>query len=151
MKQLSLIFFSLAILLTYACSHSIKIATDDEKKVKICLSMELLDKPIDSLPMDPISIDSLKLNDECLDVYVTYGGGCGEVKFNMYYTNMVQNSFPPQTALYLSFEDNDPCRAIETRKLSFLLEPFVEYAKNGGIWLNLGKNENQRFLYKTED
>ena len=150
MKPLILIFLALLIGFFFSCNNSKKVAGGEKTQIKICVSMDLLEIPLDSVRMDPINIDSLNINGNCLDVFVSYSGGCGEVKFNMYYTNLVQNSFPPQTAIYLSFEDNDHCRAIETKKLTFDLEPFSDYAKNRGIWLNLGNDKNARILYKTD-
>ncbi|MEJ2595835.1 MAG: hypothetical protein P8100_12090 [bacterium] len=111
--------------------------------------MDLLDTSPDSLRMDPFQIDSLRIEEQCLDIFVSYGGGCGEVRFNMYYTQKVQHSFPPQTTLYLAFEDNDHCRAIERKKLTFDLSPLSNYADNGGIWLNIAMEGQHRILYQN--
>ena len=86
---------------------------------------------------------------DVLEVFVSYGGGCGEADFEMYYTQRVMNSMPPQTVIYLGFTDSDPCRSIVTKKLTFSLEPFRIMAENGGIWLILGGSD-LRQLYKRE-
>ena len=126
--------------------------TTDTKKneMSICVNMALLGKPIDSIRMDPIFIDSLLITINCLDAYVSYGGGCGETRFNMYYSNIVQNSFPPQTTIYLEFEDDDHCRSIVNKKFSFNLEPFENTAKNGGIWLQLANSTDARIFYESD-
>ena len=147
MKYLTLLVLAL-IITAVACSNTKKTSDSNRTEPRNCLSMELLKTSPDSIPMDPLNIDSLKIVKGCLDVYVSYGGGCGEVKFNLYYTNLVQNSFPPQTTLYLSFEDKDNCRAIETKKLSFDLQPFKKQAGNGGIYFNLKNNKGAKIFYE---
>jgi hypothetical protein len=110
-----------------------------------CEALLLIDVPPDSLRIDPYTIDSAVVSGNCLDVYVQYGGGCGEVDFQLYYTQVVAQSMPPQTVLYLSCQDEDPCRSIVTRKLSYELTPFEKAATTGGIVFILG---DQHVLYK---
>ena len=150
MKSNLILFVIAVVFIVFSSSHSKKVAATSNKELNICVSMELLKKPVDSLRMDPLQIDSLALNKNCLDVYVSYGGGCGEVRFNMFYTNIVLNSFPPQTTIYLEFEDNDHCRSIVNKKLTFNMEPFLENAKNGGIWIQIANEKESRILYRSE-
>jgi hypothetical protein len=112
-----------------------------------CEDLLLLESAVDSLRIDPFTIDSAFISGNCLDVYVQYGGGCGEVDFQLYYTQVVAQSMPPQTVLYLECKDDDPCRSIVTRKLSFELGPFKKAASTGGIVFIL---EDQRVLFKVE-
>ena len=136
----------LAALSTAACGNTKKIA--EKSASRLCVAIDLLESSPDSLRVDHFTIDSLAIADDCLEVYVSYGGGCGDVSFNLYRTMLVQNSFPPQTNLYFSFEDNDHCRAIERKKLVFSLKPFREYADTGGIWFNVAGGGGQRILYQ---
>ena len=98
--------------------------------------------------MDPFDVDSMTIDGDCLNVFVHYGGGCGEANFELYYTQIVAQSMPPQTSLQLSFEDNDNCRSIVSRRLFFDLEPFSDYANNGGIYLLIA---GKRVLYQNTD
>jgi hypothetical protein len=118
--------------------------SDTTKNVQ---QMVLLNQPQESIIRDPFEVHSFSVVGDKLEIFVSYGGGCGSVKFDLYYTQKVLNSMPPQTVLYLGFKDDDPCRAIETQKLEFSLEPFAEAAETGGIWLILGGSE-LRQLYK---
>lgn len=98
--------------------------------------MILLEKPSDSLRFDHYGIDSLYIKDQCMEVVVNYSGGCGESEFKLYYTNRIMESMPPKTVLYLTFEDNDPCRSIVRKGLKFSLEPFKRF-DDGGIYFKI--------------
>ncbi len=148
MSKTWIILLFVLLFLIFSCRSQRKTGKYD-RQPSICLAMDMLGTPPDSLRIDPFHIDSLRIEDQCLNVYVTYGGGCGEARFNMFYSNMVQHSFPPQTTLYLAFEDNDHCRSIERKKLKFDLFPFSKYADNGGIWLNIAMEGQNRILYKN--
>ena len=101
----------------------------------------MLEKPADSLRIDFYEIDSLSIKDHCLEILVNYGGGCGGARFELYYTNQVLESMPPQIVLHLAFIDNDPCRSIVQKKLKFNLEPFKRFADRGGIYFKIAGTE----------
>ncbi len=137
--------FLLLILLTTflltACSTKKQSANTNQPKTSDCKEMIMLEKPADSHRIDFYDIDSLSIKDYCLEILVNYGGGCGEARFDLYYTNQVLESMPPQTVLHLAFEDNDPCRSIVQKKLTFSLEPFKRFADRGGIYFKIAGTE----------
>jgi len=139
MKYLVL-FFSIFILVA-ACNTKRGTIKSDQTKIIACSEILLLEKPIDSLRIDFYNIDSLNIKDKCLEILVNYGGGCGEARFDLYYTNQILESMPPQTVLHLAFDDNDPCRSIVQKKLKFSLEPFKRFADRGGIYFKISGTE----------
>lgn len=145
MKKILFSIFIVAVFFGYACKSTHKYSTQTNETSSNCSKMLLLNKPLDSLRVDHFELDSISLDKNCLNIFVNYSGGCGDADFNLYYTQIVANSMPPQTALHLSFEDNDNCRSIVSKKLTFDLEPFANYKNGDGIYLILGEN---RILFK---
>lgn len=130
-----------------SCSSSKKVVENKQVDLLECQEMILLKEPLESLSFDHYYIDSVMINNQCLDFVVNYGGGCGEARFELYYGNELMESMPPKTVIYLSFEDIDPCRSIVTKKLSFNLSPFKKYADRGGIYFKI-HGSDKSILYQ---
>jgi len=143
-----LFFFALFFL--FSC-HTQKGANKQNKKSEVaCKPMLILTDEVNSKESDVFGLDSLAIASNCLEVFVSYGGGCGEAVFELYCTNKVMHSMPPQTVLFLDFKDEDPCRSIIPDTLYFDLLPFHELASSGGIWLKF-RDSDKKVLYKTSD
>ncbi len=97
---------------------------------------------------DPFTLDSVWIDENCLNLVVRYDGGCGEANCDLFYTGKVRQSFPPKTTLWIRFTDNDPCRSEVTKHFRFKLTPFEKYAVSGGIQLDFAATRKQ-VLYKT--
>ena len=136
---LSVLFF------LFSC-HAQKEVGKHQKPKASCKPMALLTEEVNATESDPYQLDSLAVIDDCLEVFVSYSGGCGGAAFELYYTNRVMQSMPPQTVLHLHLKDDDPCRSIVRDTLYFDLSNFKELAKSGGIWLRL-KDSDKRALY----
>lgn len=141
------ILFIIFLVVAASCSSNKKIVVNEKQETTLCDEMILLSKPIDSLRMDHYTIDSLRIKDQCLEMVVSYGGGCGDAMFELYYTNHIMESMPPQAILYLSFTDNDPCRSIVTKKLKFNLSPYQKYYDRGGIYFKIADTDKS-ILYQ---
>ena len=145
-----LIFIS-TLLFLFSCHSQKETSKQSNKKSEAaCKPMLLLTEEVNTNESDFFNLDSLAISDNCLEVFVSYSGGCGEADFNLYHNNMVMHSMPPQTVLFLNFKDEDHCRAIIQDTLYFKLSNFDELASSGGIWLKLRDSE-KRVLYKLED
>jgi hypothetical protein len=144
MRVFFILTILMAIALSMACSSTKKGSKSHGQEDQSCADLILLDASPDSLQNDPYQLDSIHISDGCLTADVTYGGGCGEVDFKLYYTNIVTRSLPPQTSLYLTLKDEDPCRSLVSRKILFDLKPLQKMAKAGGIVLLVGQ---KRILY----
>lgn len=144
-----LIFLAVSLSLFFpGCKSSKSAANSNPAKQIECEEMLLLADSPESIRADHYSIDSLSIQNNCLEIYVNYGGGCGDANFKLYYTQTVAQSMPPQTSIFLGFEDEDPCRSIIRKRLSYHLEPFKKTSAAGGIYLMLG---DERILYESSE
>jgi len=125
----------LSLLLTLGCSNSRHVA-NTKKAVKACLPVQMVES-YEGIDSDFFEVQEVFVNDNCLNVILTYGGGCGEVNYEVFYDNIVLQSYPPQLYLMLKFTDNDPCRAIETDTISIDLSRFESMARAGGLQIGL--------------
>jgi len=149
--KMNKILFLFVLLFLFSC-HVQKEATKQKNidSEVACNPMLLLTEEVNTKDSDFFDLDSLAVTKNCLEVFVSYSGGCGEADFSLYHTNMVMHSMPPQTVLFLNFKDDDPCRSIVRDTLYFELSSFKEMASSGGIWLRL-RDSDRRVLYKFEN
>lgn len=72
---------------------------------------------------DEFDLLDVKLIDQCLEVYVGYGGGCKAVNMELVSSEAYGESLPPQLDVRLIFEDDDFCEAYLKRRFYFDLTP----------------------------
>ena len=70
-------------------------------------------------PKDPFTFISAEINGDCMEITVEYGGGCGEVDFQLFGQEEVAQSLPPQRLILLSLDDNDLCKALIKETIFF--------------------------------
>ena len=128
-----------------SCKSSKKTSTTEAKSEEPVQQLIYYNQPLDSLATDYYDIDSVALDGQYLLLYVNYGGGCGDVKFDMYYQPQKILVMPHRASLFLKLTDNDPCRSIVTKKLIFDLSVMDKEAKAGGVVLSLG---DKKITYK---
>lgn len=131
----------LSISLTLSCSNSRQVAKTEEA-VKACLPVQMVES-YEGIDSDFFEVQEVFVNDNCLNVILTYGGGCGDVNYEVFYDNIVLQSYPPQLYLMLKFTDNDPCRAIEMDTISIDLSRFESMARAGGLQIGLAGTPQQ--------
>lgn len=137
MKWRSIISLVIVIVTISACNTSKKVTQTEDGEEDICESMTYNNNPVNKISTDYYTIDSLFITDNCLNIWVSYSGGCGNSEFKLFYNNKIMQSMPPKTNLLLQLTDNDPCRAIVQQKLYFNLNFFEEHANKDGIVLKL--------------
>lgn len=144
------LLFVLIILLGISCTNckSTKKAAESNKNNKQLNPITLYSEPVDSLKTDYFDIDSVSVHDQVLKVYVTYGGGCGEATFDMYYKPQLMTVLPHRNFLLLKLNDNDPCRELIQKELLYDLSVFKKEAKEGGVVITLDKYE---FYYSISE
>ncbi len=87
--------------------------------------------PLPSTPADPVQIIQTTIAGDSLGITVRYGGGCETHEFQLVTDGSVMESFPPQVALRLLHNaNNDRCKALETREVSFDIAPLKALAGN---------------------
>lgn len=133
-KILSLI---IVVLLLVSCGASKKTTKEDNIKPEPCESITFTDKPYSEIESDYYSVDSLFIDNGCLNIWVTYSGGCGDAEFTFYYNDRVMQSSPPKTNFMLHLRDDDNCRAMVQQKLYYDLSFFNDYRENEGINLRM--------------
>lgn len=96
-----------------------------EKVANTPLSFKSSDKLIlnDSLyahaPDDKVNITNARIDGKYLEIKVEYGGGCGEIAFQL----IAGRTQPKHTPIRLSVDDNDICAATRWKTLRFKLTP----------------------------
>lgn len=86
---------------------------------------------------DMISGLSSNINGDCLELKVSYGGGCQEHGFDLMWGGYHAESMPPQVTLKLIHRANgDNCRAMLNEKLSYDLRP-LRYNGVGQVIINI--------------
>ena len=137
MKIVLFIISTTVIILLVSCKSSRKAAENNINIDNFCESMTYNSSAVDNISTDYYSIDTLFIDNNCLNIWVSYVGGCGDSDFKLYYSDIVYESMPPTTNLLLQLNDNDPCKAIVQQKLYYNLSFFDEYKQNNGILLKL--------------
>jgi hypothetical protein len=137
----------LTTLLVTSCRTSKKIEIPQAKIDDICESMIFNISSVNNISSDYYTVDTIFIANDCLNIWVSYSGGCGDADFSLYYNDNIQESMPPKTSLRLQLADNDPCRAIVQQKLYYNLSFFDDYANKNGILLVLSGNDKS-VLYK---
>lgn len=141
MKLLINIIILTTVFLVSSCHSSKKTTKTIEEADDICESMTYNSNAVNNISTDYYTIDTVFINNNCLNIWVSYSGGCGDSDFKLYYSNRVKESMPPKTSLKLQLFDNDPCRAIVQQKLFYNLSFFDDYADGEGILLQLSGTE----------
>jgi len=118
-----------------SCHTVKKTASIEDAPLDVCESMTYTDQQFSNIHSDYYSLDTVFVVNNCLNIWISYSGGCGDSEFSLYYTNKVMESMPPKSNLLLQLIDNDDCRAIVQQKLFYNLNFFEEYAKKEGITL----------------
>ncbi len=141
-------FLLVAFMTMTACKSTKKTSEQNQHPKESAQQMTLYDKQFKDLQTDNYDIDSISIENQTLIVLVSYGGGCGDADFEMYYQPQMLTVMPHRGNLFLKLKDDDPCRSIVSKKLAFDLSVFTKEAKAGGIILNLN---GQEFTYRISD
>lgn len=93
-------------------------------------------------PNDDFQIISATISNNNLNLIIAYGGGCGEVYYDLVTANNYINTNPIQKNIRLAFNDQDNCEAGIELELSFDLTQ-VQISSTDRIIINLDKWEDQ--------
>ncbi len=117
-----------------------------ELKSNECQTLRIVNSTETAQPGDPYSVEELKINNNCLQIVVSYGGGCGKTSFDAYSSGAEQNDYPPEMNVDIVFHDNDPCRSVVTDTLFVDLTPYESMARAGGLLIRV-KNTDKKVMY----
>lgn len=93
-------------------------------------------------------IDKILIIDDCIEMQITYGGGCGQVNCKLLAGDGIIKTLPPKVEFTLQFNDGDPCEALIREKIRFDLSPYENFAKTSGIYLLVNRKDYD-LLYKV--
>jgi hypothetical protein len=108
------------------------------------------DSIISIFPDDPLIINSAEVNHDCLDISLSYGGGCAEHVIQLVWLISPTLGDPELRLFHES--NNDPCEAYITELISFDLIP-LQVADASSVTFTLtantgaDSNYNQTFIY----
>lgn len=73
---------------------------------------------------DPISINSISIEENILKLEVEYSGGCEKHEYKLYFDGNYKKSMPPKASFILVHDNKgDQCRSIVTETLTFDISP----------------------------
>lgn len=105
------------------------------------------DSLFSNAPNDDFDFVNVEINGDCLEITIRYGGGCGDVELKLIAPEVFIYTNPPQKDIRLSFKDDDDCKALIQKKISFDLTPIRTIIVNK-VLLNLtGWNDQLIYNY----
>ena len=110
-------YFPILLLLVLSFSTCKKDELSDKQEVIISKD-QLLNAPDDAFTFNKVELDG-----DCLNLTISYGGGCGEVEVKLIDSGDVAESLPVLRAIRLSFKDEDLCEALVEKTFTFDLTP----------------------------
>ena len=93
-------------------------------------------------PNDDFEIINAVISNNKLNLTIFYGGGCGNIYYDLVTENDYLDTNPIQKNIRLAFDDKDNCEAGIELELSFDLTQ-VQISNTDRIILNLDRWENQ--------
>lgn len=84
-----------------------------------CEELVRSNRKYDNAQSDDFQLVEASIEDDCLKITVRYGGGCGEVDFDLIAQEGETLSLPPQVQMRLVLDDDDNCEALLTDELFF--------------------------------
>lgn len=131
-----------------ACGHNptiTKLNNNDTSQIK----MVIVDRNINmSDTGTAYTIDSVKINNDILSLFVNYSGGCKTHSFELLSNGAYAKSLPPQVSISLKHIGNDDaCRQLITQELKFNVSK-LKYQGQNTVILNL--RNKARIYYVTQ-
>jgi len=115
-------------LLVFACNPSKHTTIDPPKNTGNC--QQITNKPdFRDIRKDPYQLLSTNLVGDCLELKVTYSGGCEGARFELFY-KQATDLREPSVHVLLGFTDEDHCRSIVEKSLLFDLTPIQHKNQN---------------------
>ncbi|MFA0964451.1 hypothetical protein AB9P05_21775 [Roseivirga sp. BDSF3-8] len=106
------------------------------------------DAAFDNASRDPLTINSLDIEGQCLKVNYTARGCDGDDwVIKLVDGALIMESLPPQRQVVVAFENNEPCRASITRETTFDLSPLQ--VETNSVILRI-ENDDSQILYEYE-
>jgi hypothetical protein len=93
-------------------------------------------------------IDSVKINNDIISIFVNYSGGCKTHIFELYSNAEYAKSLPLQTWVCLKHINNDDaCRQLISEELKFNISQ-LQYKGQNTVIINIGNKQKIAYSYK---
>jgi hypothetical protein len=93
-------------------------------------------------------IDSVKIKNDILSLFVNYSGGCKTHSFELYSNAAYAKSLPMQTWVCLKHTGNDDaCRQLISEELKFNISQLQHKGQNTVV-INIGNKQKVEYSYK---
>jgi len=117
---------------------------NDDNFVQLTNSNEIRvnDNLYSAAPNDDFEIIQANVVNDNLNVTILYGGGCGNVIYDLIAPSDFIGSNPLEKNMRLAFSDKDNCEALIELELSFSIEQ-IQVTESDQIIINLERWENQ--------
>jgi len=132
-------------LLTIATVIIISCNNDDDNPRNILDNSSIIRVDDDlflNAPNNALEITSATITDNNLNLTIDYGGGCGDVYYDLVAETTYLETNPIQKNIRLAFYEEDFCEAIVELELSFNLTP-IQLSSTDTILINLDGWEGQ--------
>ena len=156
MQKKIIISVLFSITLIYAChkkamnhSSNKNIPTVENKSVSSEIKNVIIDSKINMTDIGAsYIIDSTKMNEDILSIFVNYSGGCKTHSFELYSNKAYGKSLPPQVYICLKHTSNgDACRQLIYKELKFNISN-LKYPEQNTVIVDLGNTH--RIFYSTK-
>lgn len=120
---------------------------DDNNNTSSCDQLVIISsKQYNDEPNDNLTINSLKINEDCLRINFTSSGCSGDSwEVKLIDSEEVLESVPPQRNLKVSLKNEELCQAVITKEISFSISELrIDGTK---VLLNI-KNSEDQLLYE---
>ena len=85
------------------------------------------------------SINSISWNGNCLEISVSYSGGCEDHEIDVVTNGALIKTQPPIMELALKHDNNDPCEALITETIAYDINDIVSLKNEDIVVLNFVK------------
>ncbi len=127
----SLIYLFLLVFSITNCSNN-----QDPKRLLNSDTIRVNDNLFLNAPDDTYQITEVNIVGNTLNITITYGGGCGNINYDLFAPTGYDDSLPLQKDVRLAFEDRDNCEALVELELSFNIEQ-IQVEGTNQIRINL--------------
>lgn len=150
MRCFSSYFLIFVFVLVINSIHSCKSAQQDPHTNNNTINLTCNPTILDTLGIytksDPFLLVGAELKGKYLEIEVEYSGGCGGDAWTLAWSGMLMKSLPPKANIYLHLKDDDACREIVRKKVSFDISSIY----NKGEVILFLKDYRGDLVYKPE-
>jgi hypothetical protein len=156
MQKVVTAFILFSIVFCSACHKKIALNSDKNKNTAVASNenSNKIKKLIVDLNVDinnvgsEYVIDSVKINNDILSLFVNYSGGCKTHIFELYSNAEYAKSLPLQTWVCLKHINNDDaCRQLISEELKFNISQ-LQYKGQNTVIINIGNKQKIAYSYK---